>query len=169
MDKYEYLSGEDLDYKLTTVEQAKFDYSPLIKFFNKRLKEEDKKEELLKRLRNFEDKNEEQLKAIKNKNKNTKEVTGFVEEPLSLETKALIGEIRSIQKDIDYRKLKMIDGNSLTYDFSDYKAFKELIRDIYYRDMAIEKAERKQKAFDVVLNALSEYSPRDHKYIEAKN
>ena len=34
------------------------------KFFNKGLKEEDKKEGLLKRLKNIEDKNEEQLKAI---------------------------------------------------------------------------------------------------------
>ena len=49
MDKY--LTGEDLDYKPSTVEQAKFDYSPLSKFFNKELKEEDKKEGILKRLK----------------------------------------------------------------------------------------------------------------------
>ena len=28
-DKYEYLTGEDLSYKPGTVEQAKYDYSPL--------------------------------------------------------------------------------------------------------------------------------------------
>ena len=50
LDKYEYLTGEDLNYKPSTVEQAKFDYSPLGKFFNKRVKEEDKKEGLLKDL-----------------------------------------------------------------------------------------------------------------------
>ena len=38
-----YLTGEDLNYKPSTVEQAKFDYSPLNKFFNKGLEEEDKK------------------------------------------------------------------------------------------------------------------------------
>ena len=43
LDKYEYLNGEDLNYKPNTVEQAKFDYSPLSKFSNKGLKEEDKK------------------------------------------------------------------------------------------------------------------------------
>ena len=37
------------------MEQAKFDYSPLNKFFNKRLKEENKEEVLLKRLKNIED------------------------------------------------------------------------------------------------------------------
>ena len=84
LDKYEYLTGEDLNYKPSTVEQAKFDYSPLGKFFNKGLKEEDKKEGLLKRLKNIEDKSENQLKAIKNKSESMKEVTGFVEEPLSL-------------------------------------------------------------------------------------
>ena len=61
---YEYLTGEDLGYKPSIVEQANFDYSPLGKIFTKGLKEEEKKEGLLKRLRNIEDKNEKQLKAI---------------------------------------------------------------------------------------------------------
>ena len=56
LDKYEYLTGEDLNYKPSTVEQAKFDYSPLSKFFNRGLKEKDKKEGLLKRLKKIEDK-----------------------------------------------------------------------------------------------------------------
>ena len=59
------------------------------KFFERGLKEEDKKEGLLKRLKNIEDKSEEQLKAIKSKNENIKEVTDFVEEPLSLEAKGV--------------------------------------------------------------------------------
>ena len=32
LDKYEYLTGEDLDCKPSTIEQAKLDYSPLNKF-----------------------------------------------------------------------------------------------------------------------------------------
>ena len=64
LNKYEYLSGEDLGYKLGVAEQAKFEYSPLGKVFNKGLKKEDKKEGLLKRLNSIEGKNEEQLKAI---------------------------------------------------------------------------------------------------------
>ena len=65
LDKYEYLTGEDLGLNPGTVEQAKFGYSPLGKIFNRRLKEEDKKEGLLKRLKNIEGKNEEQLKVLK--------------------------------------------------------------------------------------------------------
>ena len=58
LDKYEYLTGEDLSLKPSTAEQAKFEYSPLGKIFNKRLdKDEDKKERFLKRLKSIEDKN----------------------------------------------------------------------------------------------------------------
>ena len=64
LDKYELLTGEDLDLKPSTVEQAKFEYSPLGKIFNKGLSEDNKKEGLLKKLKNIEDKNKEQLKAI---------------------------------------------------------------------------------------------------------
>ena len=57
MDKYELLTGEDLDIKPSNIEQAKFEYSPLGKIFNKGLSEDDKKEELFKRLENIKDKN----------------------------------------------------------------------------------------------------------------
>ena len=73
LDKYELLTGEDLGLKPSTVEQAKFEYSPLGKIFNKGLSEEDKKEGLFKRLENIKDKNKELInrfsttKALKNK------------------------------------------------------------------------------------------------------
>ena len=43
LDKYEYLTGEDLDYKPDANVQARFEYSPLGKIFHKRLTEENKK------------------------------------------------------------------------------------------------------------------------------
>ena len=66
LDKYEYLTGEDLGLKPSIVEQAKFEYSPLGKIFNKGLDKDDKKEGLFKRLENIEGK-------IKNKNKKESE------------------------------------------------------------------------------------------------
>ena len=69
LDKYEYLTGEDLGLKPSTVEQAKFEYSPLGKIFNKGLSEDDKKEGILKRIKNIEGKNEEQLKLIEDQEK----------------------------------------------------------------------------------------------------
>ena len=35
LDKYEYLTGEDLGYKPDVVQKAKFEYSPLGQVFNK--------------------------------------------------------------------------------------------------------------------------------------
>ena len=126
LDKYEYLTGEDLGLKPSSIEQTKFEYSPLGKIFNKGLDKDDQKEGLFKRLKNIEDKNEELLKA-KNKTENIKEVTDFVDQPLSLEAKELIEEIRATQKDVDYRKLKIRGSNNTDYDFSDYKTFKSYL------------------------------------------
>ena len=99
LDKYEYLTGEDLDLKPTTVKQAKFEYSPLGEISNMGLdkEEKDKKEGLFKRLKNIEDKNEKLLEA-KNKTESIKEITDFVDKPLSLEAKELNEKIRAIQK-----------------------------------------------------------------------
>ena len=54
MDKYEYLTSEDLGLKSSTVEQAKFGHSTLGKIFNKGLDKDDRKKELFKRLKNIE-------------------------------------------------------------------------------------------------------------------
>ena len=53
LDKYEYLTGEDLDYKPDALTQAKFEYSPLGKTLTFGSIKEDKKEGLLKRLANI--------------------------------------------------------------------------------------------------------------------
>ena len=69
--KYEHLTGENLGLKASTVEQTKFEYSPLGKVFNKGLDKDGQKEGLFKRLKNIEDKNEKQLKAIEDYAKKT--------------------------------------------------------------------------------------------------
>ena len=75
LDKYEYLTGEDLGLKPSTVEQAKFEYSPLGKIFNKGLSKEDKKEGILKRPENIKDKNDELLNTFDATNKTPKNKT----------------------------------------------------------------------------------------------
>ena len=67
---YEYLTAEDLGYKPDVIQKAKFEYSPFGKVFNKGLDESDKKEGVLKRVKDIEDKNEEWLKVIANKKDN---------------------------------------------------------------------------------------------------
>ena len=43
LDKYEYLTDEDLNLKPSTIEQTKFEYSPLGTIFNKGLDKDDQK------------------------------------------------------------------------------------------------------------------------------
>ena len=66
--KYEYLTGEDLGYRPSVLEQTRFDYSLLGKVLNKGLDDKnDKKEGLLKRLKNI-----ERNQKVNNNDKNKK-------------------------------------------------------------------------------------------------
>ena len=67
LDKYEYLTGEDLGLKPSTIEQTKFEYSPLGKIFNKALDEDNKKERLFKRLKNIENVRKNLIRGDDNK------------------------------------------------------------------------------------------------------
>ena len=69
LDKYKYLTGEDLGYQPGVAEQAKFEYFLLGKVFNKVLEKVDKTEGLLKRLKNIKGKNKKLLKAMKDQGK----------------------------------------------------------------------------------------------------
>ena len=71
LDKYEYLTGEDLNYRPNSLEQIKSGASPLSKLANKRLKKEGRKKGFLKRLRQewrtlraIEDQGESQLRLL---------------------------------------------------------------------------------------------------------
>ena len=67
--KYEYLTGENLGYKVSVFEQAKFDYSPLGNSFTMGLDKDDQEEGLFKRSENIKDENEELLNAFSAVNK----------------------------------------------------------------------------------------------------
>ena len=110
LDKYEYLTGEDLGLKPSTADQAKFECSSLGNIFNKGLSDDDKKEGLFKRLKNIEDKNEDQSKkqlyAIKNINissKPLKEIRFF--STLSNESKKLMIDIKEVDDWLDKEQL----------------------------------------------------------------
>ena len=104
MDKFEYLTGEDLEYKPNALEQAKFEYSPLGKVFDKGLDKEDKKGKILKRLKNIEKKNGKQLKRIDNKQINElgiKSVINVFSDKLSQEAKNILYTLSNQEKSID--------------------------------------------------------------------
>ena len=50
-------------------------------------------------------------------------------------------------------------GNKTEYDFSDYKTFKKLFRDTYYKKITINDTEREQDEFNAVIGVLSDYIP----------
>ena len=53
-----------------------------------------------------------------------KEVTDFNDQSLRFEAEELLEEIKTIQKNVNYRRLKIKGGNMKDYDFSDYRTFK---------------------------------------------
>ena len=67
--KYEYLTKKDLGYKPDAIQKVKFEYSPLGKVFTDGLNKSDKKEGLLKRLKNIEKKDNNQLLALRDINR----------------------------------------------------------------------------------------------------
>ena len=107
LDKYEYLTGEDLGLKPSTIEQVKFEYSPLGKIFNKGLSEEDKKEGISKRLENIKDKNHELLNTFDTTNKASKN-------KINIQSKNLIYDNKhSFIKYKDIDDLKELSLNSI--------------------------------------------------------
>ena len=75
LDKYEYLTGEDLGLKPSTIKQAKFEYSPLGKMFNKGLDKDDQKERLFKRIKNIENVQKNKINNKDNKDEDQKKTT----------------------------------------------------------------------------------------------
>ena len=100
------MTGEDLGLKPSTVEQAKFEYSPLGKIFNNGLSEDDKKEGLFKRLESIKDKNEELINKLNTTNKAPKN-------KINNQSKKLIYDVNhSFAKLININNIKKLSVDS---------------------------------------------------------
>ena len=121
LDKYELLTGEDLDLKPSTVEQAKFEYSPLGKIFNKGLSEDDKKEGLFKRLENIKDKNEELINRFSTTNKAPKNKINNQSKKLIYDINHSFAKLRNID---DIKKLSLDSMFNLMKEY--HKKFNNL-------------------------------------------
>ena len=104
LDKYELLTGEDLDLTPSTVEQEKFEFSPLGKIFNKGLSEDDKKVGLFKRLKNTKDNNEEVINRFSTTNKAPKNKTNNQSKKLINDVNHSFAKLRNID---DITKLSL--------------------------------------------------------------
>ena len=100
--KYEYLTGEDLGYRPSVLEQTKFDYSLLDKAFN------DKKEVLLKRLKKIE-KNQNVNNNDKNKKTNDESELYSLKSESSKKTSIRDGELERSVYSPDVANIECID------------------------------------------------------------
>ena len=151
LDKYEYLTGEDLGLKPSTVEQAKFEYSPLGKIFNKGLSEDDKKEGLFKRLKNIEGKNEVQLQAIKDqgekqlreiKNINKSNTLKVIDEirRRNDETNKILLEVKKIDTKLDTAELVCTKTDGTKCNFNIFALPLKFVEKIYNYETTLDEA-----------------------------
>ena len=182
LDKYELLTGEDLDLKPSTVEQAKFEYSPLGKIFNKGLSEEDRKEGLFKRIKNIEGKNEKQLKAIEDQGKRQLEEikninigskplkTSSFFSAISEKAKQLMNEIKVIDDWLETAQCICTKTDGKTkYDFNKFVLPLKFATKIYGHDLTLQEAEDDQQKLKILINKLNNnYNPTNQTKIMKK-
>ena len=109
--KYEYLTKKNINYKPNAFEQAKFEYSPLGKVFIDGLDKSDRKEGLLKRLKNIEDKSNNHLLALRDINKPA--------------IKGRNGNDDDHDNDDDYKKIQDLKKKIIDDDILDKNSVKE--------------------------------------------
>ena len=166
LDKYECFTGEDLDLKPSTVDQAKFKYSPLGKVFNKGLSKDYEKEGLFKRLKNIEDKNEDQgkkqLEEIKNINASTKplKVISFFS-TISEKAKKIMDNIKVTDNWLENAQLICTKTDGITkYDFTKF----------IFHDYTIQRVEDNQQDLKILINRLNnDYNPTNKLKIKEKD
>ena len=180
LDKYELLTGEDLDLKPSTVAQTKFEYSPLGKIFNKGLSEDDKKEGLFKRLENIKDKNEEELQAIKDqgekqlkeiknidKNKTLKAIDEISKK--NDEANKLLFEFKKIDEILDNAELVCTKTDGTKYDFNRFLFPLKFIEKIHNYEITLDEAINDQQDLNILINKLNnDYEPRNLEKVEEK-
>ena len=151
LDKCEYLTGEDLGLKLSTVERTKFEYSPLGKIFNKGLSDGDKTEGLFKRLENIKDTSLAQLQAIKYQGEKQLRELKNIDESRTLEAideikrkndeaNKLVLNIRRIDGTHDKAELVCAKTDGTKYDFNRFTLLLKFIEKIHNYEITLDEA-----------------------------
>ena len=171
LDKYEYLTGEDLSLKPNTIEQARFEYSPLGEIFNKVLDKDDKKEGLFKRLENITNKNEEQLQAIKAQGEEQFKKLKNIEESKTLKVinglaKKMIKQIKyylTLKKndELDTAELFCTKTDETKYDFDRFSSPFKFVAKIYNYEITLEEAMDNKKKIENLIYKLKIYEAKN--------
>ena len=173
LEKYEYLPGEDLGYKPDVIQKGKFEYSPLGKRIS--LDESDKKEGLLKKVKNIEGKNEQQLEAIKDQGKKQSQILAkkkdqvndfknmFFRNKLNSEAKKAYDEIRGQSRKIDYTILVCIGSGNHQYNFTIFLDLKTFAESLCSSSLSLKVAKLKQRNMEHEIKRLEDYYPKKEK------
>ena len=180
LDKCEYLTGEDLGLKLSTVERTKFEYSPLGKIFNKGLSEDDKKEGLFKRLENIKDTSLTQLQAIKDQGeKQLKELKNIDKSKMlkaigeikrkNDEANKFVPKFKKINRTLDKAELVCTKTDGTKYDFNRFALPLKFIEKIHNYEITLDEAIEEQINLKILINKLNnDYKPRNEQKKEEK-
>ena len=166
LDKFLYLTDEDLDYKPSTVEQARFDIPHWINFLIEGWKNKTKRRTFEKTKKYWRLKR----RAVKNnweQNQHKIYIDSF-DKNLTLKAIALIKEIKIIGDNFDYSKLSFTGDKKILLGFTNFKTLENLIKDLFNKNMTTDEAEIKQRNFSEKLDKLRVYPARGSKYIESK-
>ena len=133
LDKYEYLTGEEIlpSNQQQTIQQAKFNYSPLGKALEKQRK-------------TIEDQGEKQVDALKTSYKKLPSIKDFV--PIEKFNPEIIAEIKRIEereKNVDRDKMAY-QGSSRNYDFRGFKTIRAYGNDIRNNVISLKTANLEQ-------------------------
>ena len=181
MNKYEYLTGEDLGLKPSVIEQTKFEYSPLGKIFNKGLSKDDRKEGLFKRLENIKDANltqleaikdwgEKQLRELKNINKsNTLKAINEISRKND-EANKLVPKFTKIDRTLDKAELVCTKTDGTKYEFNCFTLPLRFIEKIHNHEITLNEAISDQVELEILINKLNNtYNPWSSKKVKEKN
>ena len=169
LEKYEYLTGKNLGHKPDVVQKAKFEYSPLGEVFNKGLDISDKKEGLLKRLKNVEGKNEQQLELIKNQgekqlnlsNRESKKLE--IQSALNPEANNLIDEIKKEIEENEGKNFLCTHSNGKEYNFYKFGNLDLFGNKSFSGQTSIEDALEEQSKMEKLMSLKKYKSSNDYK------
>ena len=146
LNKYSYLTDQDLKYRPDPVQKARFEYSPLGQIFNKGLITNKKQKGLLKRLKNIEDKTENQLDLIRDQGDRQLDLIGksYTQKTDNITFENEDNEkLRDLAKYIKSKTKEIVNKNF----FNKKTHLGDFANRLYDKELFFDKAKKEQKDF----------------------
>ena len=156
LDKYEYLTDKDLQYKPDPLQKAKFEHSSLGgQVFNKGLDSSERQEGLLKRLKNIEDKTVSQLDLMKSQGTRQQAIETFYsgadQKILELQSRA---KRESIENMTDSDKVFRVKINKEPFKIDKYTNLACFGNFLFKGLIPLKKAKEQQEKISGIINEL---------------